>query len=293
MLMPRSSQARKAELRLNLERGKACRQDMTAVAEVKQNVSGMQVDITMTIICDINYLVKSYDAGVYSMDITYQRLRMEMDIPYSGLVVLDTDDLEGNPASGMLAGMLDKPLATLMDNKGKVLEMKGFEEMFESMFEQMPELGEEQKQQVRQQFESQYGEDNFKRNFEMAMAMYPDHAVAPGDKWTVNSAISSGMVATVSTEFEFVEQTKAYNIIKGVSVINTVPDEYVDMGGAKIKYDLTGTMTSDIKVDAATGWVIESVIRQEIAGDAFIQAGPTGEMKSEMQMINDMVVLGE
>jgi hypothetical protein len=49
-----------------------------------------------------------------------------------------------------------------------------------------------------------------------------------------------------------------------------------------VKYDLTGTMTSEIKISKETGWTINSSINQDISGNV--------EFKDNPQMPGGMTV---
>ena len=59
-----------------------------------------------------------------------------------------------------------------------------------------------------------------------------------------------------------------------------------------MKYDMSGSMSSEIKVDKETGWIIEATITQEITGDAYIKENPQipEGMKIPMTMINEMTI---
>jgi hypothetical protein len=59
-----------------------------------------------------------------------------------------------------------------------------------------------------------------------------------------------------------------------------------------LKYDLTGAMTSDIKIDKKTGWTINAMINQSIKGTAYIKDNPQipGGMTIPMTMNNEMTI---
>jgi molybdopterin-binding protein len=62
-------------------------------------------------------------------------------------------------------------------------------------------------------------------------------------------------------------------LLQGNATVQTADkDAYVESNGMPMRYDLNGTVTSAIKLDRTTGWVIESRITQDMKGRADIKA---------------------
>ena len=59
-----------------------------------------------------------------------------------------------------------------------------------------------------------------------------------------------------------------------------------------LKYDMAGTMTSDIKIDKKTGWTMSAKISQSIKGNAYVKDNPQmpGGMTIPMTISNDMTI---
>lgn len=101
------------------------------------------------------------------------------------------------------------------------------------------------------------------------------------------------MSANMTTNYEFSDLTSEYAFIKGNSTIKTANKEaYVNTNGMPMKYDLTGTMLSEIKVDKNTGWILEAKMNQEIKGDAIIKENPQlpNGMNIPMTMKSEMLI---
>ena len=178
-----------------------------------------------------------------------------------------------------------------MSDKGKVLEVNNITLLFESLFGQFPDIPEDQKAQVRDQLIQAYGEKAFRGNIEIVTALFPRKKVAPGDKWIIETKLESGMEANVISEYEYLGQEEGFYRFHGESKLQTADkDAYIESNGIPIKYDLSGSMKSDIKVDKDSGWIIEASITQELQGDAYISANPnvTEDMKVPMKMKNVM-----
>ena len=68
-------------------------------------------------------------------------------------------------------------------------------------------------------------------------------------------------------------------------------DTYFETNGMSIKYDLAGSMISEIKVNPQTGWVNESAVEQKMSGTAYILDGPNMPGGMEMPMFFTTLIL--
>jgi hypothetical protein len=59
-----------------------------------------------------------------------------------------------------------------------------------------------------------------------------------------------------------------------------------------MKYNMKGTMTSDVKADRVTGWITESKIKQSIGGTVAIKDNPDapGGATFPMSMVSETVI---
>jgi len=62
-----------------------------------------------------------------------------------------------------------------------------------------------------------------------------------------------------------------------------------------IKYDLAGSMISEIKVNPQTGWVNESAVEQKMSGTAYILDSPKmpGGLEMPMSFTTTIAVTGK
>ena len=126
--------------------------------------------------------------------------------------------------------------------------------------------------QIKAQIMNAYGEKAFKGNIEMSSAIFPDKRVRKGDKWTITTNLESGMSAVMTSEYTLADVTPTYSLIKGESVIETANKEsYTKANGRPVRYNLKGSMISEIKVDPASGWTMEAKIDQDIRGDVYMK----------------------
>lgn len=288
-----TSQAQKVRLALNLELNEEYKQNTNAKATIVQDINGQKMTMVMIVKGNMTYLVKAINDNNYDMEVRYESLIVEMQLP-QGTMMFSSEKLDENDVFSMiLSEMKNKPFQVIMSKNGKIKAVKNVESLFASAFNKFPDLTEEQMEQIKSQLMKAYGEEAFKGNIEMVTAIFPDKSVSKGDEWEIKTKLESGMSANMTTVYALEESNPSYNLIRGDSKIETEnKDAYVDSNGMPMKYDLSGTMTSEIKVDRKTGWIIEARTNQEMKGDAYIKGNPQmpDGMKIPMELKSETLI---
>lgn len=292
--------AQKHNLAFNLQKGNVYFQTVTANSTIRQNLGGQQMDIKATIVGRMSYKVNDFKNNIYSMDVKYESVSMKMEMQGTTMD-FSSDKKEGGDQlstmmSKFLAGLTKSPFQIEMTSKGKIQSIKGLDVLFDKMFDEFPSLSPEQKAQFKGQLAQSYGGDAFKSNFEMAMAIYPDKPVAVGEKWTVNSASKTGMELKIGSEFQLADASGSFNTIKGLSKLEIVDKEaYTTQNGIDMKFDITGDMTTELKVNKQTGWIEEGKLTQSLKGNAITKDSPQtpGGMTIPMVIDTHMLISGK
>lgn len=259
-------------LKLDLVQGKEYRQNSEVKMAITQNFGGQTMNIVATIKGKMIYLVKSVTPTTYDMDIRYESMSMEMQMPQATMKFDSENPAEGDMLSQVLATMINKPFQAQFSKSGKVISVKNIETLFATAFDKLPTVSEAQKEQIKNQLKQSYGEQAFASNLEMTLAIFPDKAVKVGEKWTVENKLKSGVTANISTTYQYVAEEGEFRKIHGDSKITAEENgEYVNSNGMDMKFNMNGTMISDIKVDKKTGWILEAKITQDIAGEAHVK----------------------
>jgi hypothetical protein len=288
-----SCQAQNADLALNLEKGKEYKQITNSKMTILQEVNGQEMKMVMTINGTMTFFVNDIIENSYDMDVKFEKLSMSMQMPQGSMEFNSEKNDENDVFSTILGAMKDQKFSLTMSKAGKVTDVKNVDALWSKAINQFDQLPEMQKEQIKAQIMKAYGPDALKGNIEMVTAIYPDSPANKGDKWTINTKLESGMSANVITDYEFAKLTSDYALIKGKSTITTADkDAYIESNGMPMKYDLTGSMESEIKVDKYTGWILEGKINQKMEGVTYIKENPqmpTG-MEIPMDMTNEMVI---
>lgn len=198
--------------------------------------------------------------------------------------------------SVMLAGIKDKPFTIKMTRSGKILEVKNINFIFEHMLDSLPKLSPEQRKQFIEQMNNSYGEKSFKGSFELVTAMYTIQPVATGSSWKTVVRLEGGMAAKVINTYTWKGKTAGYNLVTGAGTLTTVnSNAYRLVNGMMTRYDLTGPLTTTIKTDPETGWIIEAKVNEQMSGKAEIKDNPKlpGGLLIPMSVVNVMEYSGE
>ena len=287
-------QAQETNLALNLEKGKEYRQVANSKVTLIQEFNGQKTNIGVTINGGALYRVTSVNPSDYDLDVKYESLSMMMELPQGKMEFSSDKKDESNILSQLLSKMTGHVFKVKMAKNGKVLEVKNVESLIESLFEDFSDIPENQLAQIKAQLINAYGTDAFKGNIEMVTAIFPDNPVNKGDHWTIKTNLKSGgMSAQMTTDYQLMELTSDYAMLRGNSIMETANnDTYIESNGMQMKYDMSGTMISEIKVDRTSGWIIEANLNQEIKGNTYIKENPQmpNGMKIPMTMINEMTM---
>jgi len=282
------------DLSLKLDDGKEYKQTTISKSTITEDFQGQKINTVMTTGGTMSFLVKDITENGYDMDVNFEQISMSMQQP-QGTVEFNSEKNDPNDMfSSIFRSIIGKPFHITMSKTGKVTDVKGIEVLWDSSIEKLlSHLSEMQKAQIRAQIAQAYGPKALKGSIEMVTAIYPENPVNKGSKWKIDTSLESGISINLSTEYEFAEMSSDYALIKGNSTVKTNDkDAYVQSNGMPLKYDLKGTMISDIKVDRNTGWIIEAKINQDIKGDAYIKENPQlpEGLKTPITVVNEMTV---
>ena len=284
-------QAKKTELSLHLQQGKTYSQVSNSHVTIDQQVQGQSMKMVMNITGSMSFHVTAVTAEGYDMDVQYDSLSMSMQMPMGSRSFSSESTDSTDIFSSVLKSMKHQPFQVKMTRKGKITEVKNLNKLFDSMFSELPQVPAPQREQIKAQLVRSYGEDAFKGNMEMSLAIYPDKPVAKGDTWVMVNKQKSGMPVEITTTYTYKGDEADDYLITGDSKLQTEDNgQFVENNGMQMKYDMSGTMTSQIKVNKTTGWIKEAHLQQEMKGTTTVKANARmpNDMLIPMTMHNDM-----
>jgi hypothetical protein len=288
-----SCQVKKENLGLNLIKGNTYSQKFIMVNKSVQTINNQQMEMEVNLSCKLTYKVTDIKDSIYDLEVKYENVSMKMKLP-NGISEFSSEPKDDKDIfSTLLACIVHKSFFIKMTKTGKIKEVKNIDSLYTNIYEKFPQLSDIQKQQLQSQLMKAYGEKAFIGNFEMTSNIFPDSKVSEGDKWSKKTQLESGMSGAIETTYELTKLTDSYCLISGVSKIETADkDAYIETDGMPVKYNMKGTMTSTITIDRKTGWVINTIINQDIKGTMQIKDNPKmpGGMVIPMTMVNEMTI---
>lgn len=272
-----SVHSQSVDLSFKLEKGKEYRHITSTKSTVVQNMMGQEINMTMTVNGATSFLVKSIKNDNYEMDATYDNLSMSIEMPQGKQSYSSEVNDKNDPVSSLLSDIKGKSVEVVMSKTGEVKEVRNTEVLEQTIKESFEQLPEGARGQLKAQVMEAFGNETIKRNMESVSGIYPDKPVKKGAKWIINTSIDGDVKIKLSTEYELVDFTSEYVLIKGNTVIEPLDSEAASM--MPMEFEFSGSQISEIKVDINTGWIIDAKITQEIEGEIEMNMGESQEIK--------------
>lgn len=182
------------------------------------NADGMKMQSTQSFQWD-QMVREVTEDGVATIEATYQRVRMDMDMPGMGKIRYDSDrpeesttdeDTELGVVGEQMEDMMVKPLEGLLGETftyelaptGKVLSVSGYDKIMQKMFESMEEnpMG----PAMADAFGEQLSNDSMKQQLEQMMHVLPEGPVEVSDSWNVNLRQSMPFIGKMNYDATYV-----------------------------------------------------------------------------------------
>jgi hypothetical protein len=283
----------KVDLRLRLPKGAKLRFKTVIDQTIVQNVGGIEQGIEQSMGTGMLYECKEVDAqGVMTLESTFESVSMKMTSP---MMEMEFDSAKPpaapDPVMQSMGGMVGKKLLLSMDPRGRVTKLEGVTALIDDVIKGMKLEDPMMADQVRQLMVQNFGDETLKETFSQMSGYYPEKPVAVGETWKSRHEMKkpSPMVLELSMTLKSRKDGRATVAMDcKVSPPKEVP--VVDMGGAKVKTELSGTQKGTIEFDEATGWTRSCLVEQEFKGSVTVVASP--EMDGE-DMVIPMTVKGK
>jgi len=273
-MMAFAGYAQKVKPALKLVKGNTYYLSTLAHSVVKQTINGQLNNIDMTIEGKMSFKVLNVDS-LYYMEVNYTKVGMNMQLP-NGNVAFSSDDKDtSNIMARVMAGITNKPFTATLSKSGRIRSIENAENMITSMIDGFKEVPADKKEQLKTQLSQSFGSGALKSNLEMAMSVLPEISVAKNDKWTIKNNLQGAMSAKMVSVYQLMDITPQSFVIHGNATIETDNTAaYKTVGNLPMKYNMKGTMVSDVVVDKATGWISSSKVKQNIDGSVEIKDSP-------------------
>jgi len=265
--------AQKVSLQYNLKQGSVMTVNMNSVQNIHQEIQGMTMDIKMTIGGKTSYTVDKVESGNFFITVSYETLTMKMESAmmnseYDSQGTIDPN----NPMHTALNAIVGSKFQAVMDAKGKVISVSGFEDIMKKLTDSMG--GDKEKaDQVAAGIKQQFSDESMKSSIETMTAIFPDAPVAVGDTWVVKTITKSGMEINNENTLTLKEATADKWVIEGIVKLVTNSDVIVPTNGMSSRFSLSGDGQQNITMNPSTGWFVEVKQHQLLDGKVAIEGG--------------------
>lgn len=251
----------KVRLELNLEKGQTFNRVNKMEQEISMKMMGMANDMEQNMDFYIKQEVVNVEAsGIAEIKVTYDRISYNIYMSMLGTSMeydSDKDDsTEDNPMAAAMGPLVGSSFTMMMDKTGKVVDIKGMEEIMDKMGESVGAAGD---------MSSTFDADNMKKTMQNMMAIYPDVLVGEGDTWGAQTELSGEYPLEMEMTYEVqkIESGKVFLNVDGK--ISSV--EGGEVAGGMGSFEMEGTQGGTLEIDRATGMVERADFTQDVSGE--------------------------
>ncbi|MBI1374053.1 MAG: hypothetical protein GC159_15135 [Phycisphaera sp.] len=270
------------ELKLSFVKGQVAEYRMITDQDVTQSIAGAAQKIKQKTGMGMKYeTLKLNDDGSADLSLTYTWAMVEMQSTMMSFKY-DSDKPEGDPpapAAGM-AALLGATFELTMLPDGGVTSVRGVDEMVDKMTARL-KVPPAMKPMMVQQLKQQFNNEALKEMMTQMTGLYPAKPVSVGESWTKTTEGSAIMPIRLVNKFTLksVEDGKAK--VDTSSDIKSDDNAEAKGAGQNAKFNLKGSQTGTIELDAKTGWIINTDVTQAMSGSVTMDLGGN---KMEMPM---------
>ena len=222
---------------------------MTAQMNTVSTQMGMDMKMNISTTTTINVTSQKPNS---LLNFEYQNISSDADM--MGNKIKFNSDSSGKENES-LKKLTHKPFQLLVDEKGKILQIKGLDSV-------MKDLSNAQN--------SMLNENNIKSLMEQSFSFLPDHAVAIGESWKN----SFDLIANVKMKADFVYTLEKVenNIAYIKTTANMVTDgaQKIKINGMEVEMTMKGVQNGEVLVDTKTGMFTSNTATQQLEGNVAV-----------------------
>jgi hypothetical protein len=136
-----------------------------------------------------------------------------------------------------------------------------------------------------------FGVENIKNNLEYIIPHYPDYEVSAGDEWSFDKISKTAQFEFKLKNTSTLKEISSRNIIiQTVSAIDTPGSSDIEIEGMNARLQMKGEQVGEIRIDPETGIAKSGIIKQNIAGNLWVDMSQQGggNLKVPMQISSEI-----
>jgi len=255
---------------LQLIKGQTYYLASTGTSLMTQNVNGLENRTAVTLSYRVGFKIIGIKDTIYFIEASYLSVGMTIHTGDTSITMDSRKNDNLDTLSSIATGMVNKPFDITLSASGKVYSVGNLDKIIASLFYKYPQLDSAKKEQLKNRFIQSFGENTLKSGLEMGVAVFPGTPVNKNYQWVKNTSIGSPIKINVKTAYRLVEITNDFYQVHGEGTMTANTDsnsKSAEISGMPARYKLEGTTLTDIKIDKKTGWPMELIIKQLMAGE--------------------------
>lgn len=240
-----------------------------------QNIMDQNMEIQMNFNLDATYDITKEGTN-RKLALTYDKLKMDIKVMGQQVKMNSEDADTTNEANTAFRALKGQTMSVLMDEYGKVVDVKGAEEILNNI------AGASQQHEA---MKGVVGEDALKNMIEQSFGFYPKAPVKPGDSWIAEMTLKQPYTIRGSANYTLtkVEGKKAY--INFTGSLTTDSTSSMNRNGVDMNFLIGGDFSGTTEVDIESGIPLNVTLQQKIKGN--IEAG---EQRIPMGVSTEMIM---
>lgn len=284
--------AQSIDLSLKLEKEKNYKFNIHTNTNISQNVMGQDIDVAFSVANEAIFEVEDIDNDEFMLKGHLEDMDLSMNTPQGEKKFSSRSDDEHDQISSALKAIKGKSFGVIMNKSGAIIEVNKIDSLWLSIIDNFNNISGEQQMEVKEQIKESLDGEAIKNDLELFTVIYPTEPVKKGDKWNIVTSLKGDIAGIVSTEYELIDYTNEYAMIEGNATIEPDLTKQPQSTLMDMEYDISGKITSKLKVDRKTGWIVNAVLKREMDGNVHIKQTPGMEngMKISIKVEQDILI---
>jgi Family of unknown function (DUF6263) len=272
----------------------------------------MEISISSSIVMSQKVVSVRAD-GVADIDVTYDAMKMHMDVPMGGDMEFDStrtgDEAKKNDQRLAYVGrLIGSSFHMQIEPSGRVAALTGIADLLAKCFPD-DATADPMMTGMREMFKQSFGDESMKRLIEVAV--YPDKPLSAGDKWNRNSSWAMPMVGTLDISMDFTlegMEAQKGEVCAKIALVDKITQDKDKGPGANPfgeQFDIDVSMSEStgkgtLYFALESGRMVKQVVDQNMemsldmrAKDSDKSAPPAMKMDMSIEMRNTIELLGK
>lgn len=224
----------------------------------------------------MDYLITILDVDKdKNVTISYNYDAIKILVDSAGKTVMyDSNQKDNNnPLSSIYSGILGKSFTIKIDNKGKVIGVKGLDDIINGIIDNSLVTA-EQKQALTETLRKSFSDENIKMMIQQNLNNCPPENSKVGDSWENNADVNMVFPMSITNKFTLLQDKDDLLDIEVQSTIavDTQKDP-LEIMGLHANVQLNGEINGNISINKKNSLLQVGTITQKISGEMELEAG--------------------